>query len=395
MKDITLTFLIRLSAWLPGALLVFVVAAFLLRLEPAYALVFYVAVLPCLLGRLIAGARPVLAEPARALAAALIVFSGLTLLWGVDDGARSLRFAGSAIASLGFLLAMLAVLEDDVTRARLSACLVVAGAVNAVWSIAYALVTHPRDPRLHGWGATSHPILGATVMAVAGLTALSWVLAPVASRARRGFALAAGLLMGAFILMTESRGPLLAVIVAVLFLCAVSVWRIRAFAGLAFLAVIWFVLPKAAREHGAAVLVGRGSSHRLQIWDYTLGLIRDRPLFGHGLAANLHLDVGDQITFPHDMYLSLLFYSGVVGAGIFLAMAGLLTLRLWRGRTDAEWPWLGALWLNMLVSGLTDIGQITKGPGPVWFIVWLPVGLLLTWRPAALTRSQKPGTLAL
>jgi hypothetical protein len=30
------------------------------------------------------------------------------------------------------------------------------------------------------------------------------------------------------------------------------------------------------------------------------------------------------------------------------------------------------------VTGLTVLGQITKGPGPLWFIVWLPLGLLLT-----------------
>jgi TM2 domain-containing membrane protein YozV len=46
-----------------------------------------------------------------------------------------------------------------------------------------------------------------------------------------------------------------------------------------------------------------------------------------------------------------------------------------------------ALWLNLLVAGLTDMGQITKGPGPLWLIVWLPIGLIAgayptRWRPA-------------
>ena len=168
------------------------------------------------------------------------------------------------------------------------------------------------------------------------------------------------------------------------FLCAASVWRVRAFAGLAVLAGVWFSLPRAARQHGEAVLVERGSSHRFEVWHYTLGLIRDRPLFGHGLAANLHFVVGagpkDALTFPHDLYLSLLFYSGAVGLLLFAAMAMLLSWRLLRAmrRPDAEWAWLSALWLNVLVVGLTDLGQITKGPGPIWFIVWLPVGLLLT-----------------
>jgi hypothetical protein len=130
---------------------------------------------------------------------------------------------------------------------------------------------------------------------------------------------------------------------------------------------------------------------------------------GHGLAANLHLDVGgsagkdvgDVITFPHDLYLSLLFYSGVVGFGLFVAMAGVLTWRLrpawWAGGwRNAEWAWLSALWVNVLVAGLTDLGQITKGPGPLWFIVWVPVGLLLgaRGRRAAAYLSEPPQVMA-
>jgi O-antigen ligase len=373
----------RLSSLLPGALLVFVAAAFLLPNEPSFALVFYVAVLPCLIARLVAARGVALTDAAQILAVCLVVWSGLTLLWGTDDGHRSWRFAGDTAATLGFVLAMLLTLGDRVMRARLGTVLVAAGAANAVFSIAVFVITHPVFPRLRGWGATTHPILGAAVMATAALTALSRALVPAAPRRIRALNVAAFAVMAVFILMTESRGPLLAGLIGMLLLCAASVWRVRALMSFVALAALWFSLPRAAREHGEAVLVQRGSSHRFQVWDYTLGLIRDRPLFGHGLAANLHLDVGDKITFPHDLYLSLLFYSGIVGFLIFVAMAALLTWRLmpWRwaaGWRDPEWAWLAALWLNLLVVGLTDLGQITKGPGPMWFIVWLPVGLLLT-----------------
>jgi O-antigen ligase len=118
-------------------------------------------------------------------------------------------------------------------------------------------------------------------------------------------------------------------------------------------------------------------SHRLEIWDYTLRMIGDRPLLGHGLAANLHLNVGEDITFPHDLYLSLLFYTGVVGLLLFAGFAGLLAWRLWLRRGRQETLWIAALGINALLSGLTDLGQITKGPGPIWFIVWLPLGLAL------------------
>jgi hypothetical protein len=33
--------------------------------------------------------------------------------------------------------------------------------------------------------------------------------------------------------------------------------------------------------------------------------------------------------------------------------------------------------LHLVVSGLTDLSQITKGPGPLWFIIWVPIILAL------------------
>ena len=374
----------RLSAWLPGALLLFVAASFALPREPAYALVFYLTVLPCVIAQLAVGRHRLPADPAHILAIGLIVFSGLTLLWGTDDGHRSWRFAGGAVATLGLLLTLLMTQGQAPHRARLASLLVVVGALNAAFAIALFWITNPVFPRLRGWGASSHPILGAAVMTIPALTALARGLVAATPRRTRALNLAAFAIMAVFILMTESRGPLVAGAAATLFLCAVSIWRVRAYLAIAAATAIWFALPRAVRQHSETVLVQRGSSHRFQIWDYTLGLIRDRPLFGHGLAANLHLDIGDLITFPHDLYLSLLFYSGIVGFGLFVALAGIITWRLlpraasalsWR---NPEWAWLAALWIDLLLVGLTDLGQITKGPGPIWFIVWIPLGLLLT-----------------
>jgi O-antigen ligase len=366
--------LARLSNALPWALLLFAAAAFLLPSEPSYALVFYVAVIPTLAARLIRGPRALTASTALALA--LVAWSGLTLLWGIDDGHRSFRFLGDTLSTACLVLAMAAALPDPIWRRRLITLLITVGAANAAWSIAVFFITHPVYPRLRGWGATLHPILGAAVMAVPYLTALAGTLPDP----RRNWGkLLAAIVMAMFIILTESRGPLLAAALGTVFLCAAGPWRWRAFATLAAAAVIWWALPAALHNHAAKVLVSRGESHRLEIWTYTLNTIRERPLFGHGLAANLHFVANDPITFPHDLYLSLLFYSGAVGLALFAALATLLSWRLIRARKAPEFPWLAALWLNLLVAGLTDLGQITKGPGPLWLIVWLPMGLIATY----------------
>ena len=366
----------------------FVASAFLLPTGPAYALVFYLLLsmfafqgLPRLPGH--AASR----DGGAVLAGLLIAWSALTLIWGHDDGHRTLKFAVDAACTLGFVLMMLEAWSGAPwVHRRLATVLIWAGTSNAALSTFLGLFRDHTIPRLHGWGVTAHPILGASVMTIAYLAALSRALEETRWRAAH---LAAAGLMLTFVFLTESRGPMLAACVATLFLFAAGPWRKRAFGGTVLAACAWLLLPANIKHHEEVMLAARGASHRFEIWDRTLQMVGDHPLFGNGLAANLDLP---GMTFPHDLYLSLLFYSGAVGLALFMALAGVVTWRLWRGRAcgDPGWLWTASLWINALLSGLTDLGQIVKGPGPIWFIVWLPVGLVLATspRPAPLRRAS-------
>ncbi len=357
------------SIWLLSlkkeALASFILCCFCLPTEAAFSLVFYLAVIPSLfLQRHVRLAWPV---------AGLIVWSGLTLLWGEGDTRRVFAFALGAVCTLLFMAALGADLRHPLAMRRLGTLLIWAGCVNALWSIALGLTLHTITPQLLGWGITHHPILGASVMAVALLTAL---IRAVSEPPRRWLHAAACVVMAAFILLTESRGPLLACTLGVLIIVLGGPWRRRA--GLVIMTgcVLLTREPIAWRQHQIGIVMNRGDHHRFEAWSRTLQLIRQRPLFGHGLAANLDLP---GITFPHDLYLGVLFYSGLVGAAIFVALAVTVTTRLLRLPSGPDRLWLAALWVNALVAGLTDLGQITKGPGALWLIVWLPIGMILAY----------------
>lgn len=404
-------FVPRLGEALPYVLVVFMAATFALPAGPDYALIFYVAVAPCTVAAIVTRTRIVF-DASFVLTVTLIVWSGCTLFWGHDEGNRSLGFFRDTVCTLLYVLALSIVIAEPCWRGRLVRTLILAGTANALWSMALGWAFHSDAERLTGWGVTRHAILGASSMAIPYLLSLHRALSGRGTHWRRWRDGLPALTMATFILFTDSRGPLLAAAVGTFLLCAAGPWRRFALPGFALVVALWWAPslpiprflakapPPAALEaepyrptqtppahapawlqpHSLDQLERRGTSHRLDIWAESIRLIRERPLFGHGLADNIHVDGdrGEVFTFPHDLYLSLLFYSGIVGLLLFAAIVLALALRLIRLRGRPEVPVLAALLTDALLAGLTDLGQITKGPGPIWIILWLPLILAMT-----------------
>jgi O-antigen ligase len=368
------------------ALLVFTAAAFVLPGEASYGLVFYIVMLP-----LVAWHCRHRKLPGRALGLAflLIAWSGLTLLWTEDPGHRRAGFAFATLCTAAFVTALDATFADPAWRRRWAGLLVWAGAGNAAWSLLHGLPSLHAGERILGWGVTRQPILGGAVMSLAYLTAASRAGTSGCSPRSRILYLAAATAMAAFVLAMQSRGALLAAAGGTILLLAAGPWRLRAAMAFAAAFAAWFiVIPESWHRHLSQLLLERGTSHRFEIWSVTWRLIRQKPILGHGLAANVP---PSPTGFPHSLILSLLFYSGSIGLLLFLALAGLAAIRLAKTPKTPDRVWVAAICLSGLLAGLTDLGQITKGPGPIWLIIWAPLFLALT-SPAAAAAPRAPAT---
>jgi O-antigen ligase len=347
-------------------------AGFFVAPNPLWAMLFYLGVIP-------AWAPPLLrretwpSDAGSAVGIALILWFTLTTAWDGSGAFGHLLWLWNGLCTLLFFVAGRAAFGPaGAERERLVGLLIGCALANAAIAFARVAAFGMVNGRMVGWAETKHPILGASIIGVCVVLAAGRLLEG-RSRSLAGAMVAAGLV---FIVLTGSRGPLIAVSGALALLllgCRPRLLLAALVVGAVAFAALAAAFPAAAADAWGR-LMQRGWSSRLDIWRLALHEIAERPLFGHGPSARLDRTTDN---FPHDLFLSTLFYSGAVGLLLLLALLALAALAAWR-RPDrvARWTLL-ALLAHTILSGLTDLSQITKGPSPMWYIVWLPVALAL------------------
>lgn len=364
-----------------AAFTAFLVGGFLLRPNTAWASIYYAAVLPTFLA--LAWRRRgeiCFRDPALGWAFLAIAWFGLSLAWGVDQPpGKAPRYLVSVAVNSTFVLCAYVFFSD--ARARwlelLKRLLPLAAAANALVSLAIHFSANSGSEllstRLVGWGETRHPILGADVMCIALIFAVQRLWCET-SGLWRSVSVAAIALGVSFVLATGSRGPLLALLAGVS--CFVALSCPRRFPvvviGMAVVAAAIYATVPGIVEFVHVNL--ERDSFRLEIWREVVALVKQRPLLGYG-AANSRWFVNPDFTFPHSLYMSALFYGGVVGLGLVLGLLAVAALKAWRhGGEDRSL--LLALLTVAVVAGLTDIGQFAKSPSELWYILWLPLTLI-------------------
>ena len=361
----------------------------LLPSNAAWGLLCYVLLLPVVLARLARGWRPDWRDYNFSAMLVLCVWSSLAILWDHNisgQGNGHGYWALNAACTFAFLLCFkMAETDAPGSRERAITVMISAGAVNALMSLGMFLLSGDLDSRMKGWGAAQNPVLGAAIMDICLLLALERVVQR--GRARRYY-LVAMVPMLLYLLFSYSRMPLLALGCA-LSIIAFSNWAVFrrvAVAGLCVLlaaGVVWLLKPGLA-EMFVQNLLARGTDCHLTIWGTAWQLIVSNPIVGYGPSARLPIlphGFCPAYPSPHNLYLSLLLYSGVIGFLLFWVCELQL---FWHLRRNAR-GFSARLWLAVmvipLVGGLSDLTQVIKGPSPLWYIIWVPMLLVRSMRP--------------
>lgn len=319
--------------------------------------------------------KEVLREP---LAIAFLLFSAwalTSLFWSPQahpdtDLYRRPLHTFMLFAGCGLLLHY----RNDLFKPIFFSAAVIATVVCAINLVAFASGFEPGMRMIGGRGALDNPLLSSHVF---GFFCVYWLYVCVTTKRLHALWLSVPALaiMTVAILATGSRTPLVALVLAVLWMGFLSRNRrsVLMVAGLVLAAAALLLFyPQLITE--------RGSSFRFEIWQIILGRIADHPWIGHSYDSELYVlpanYPAEPLREPHSFALGVLYYVGIIG---FIPWAFMLAWGLYKGLKARAQP-LFILASSLLAygigAGLTEGGGILSRPKEHWFLLWIPLALL-------------------
>ncbi len=229
--------------------------------------------------------------------------------------------------------------------------------------------------------------------------------------------------------LTQRRGKrlALAVLLGSLFLCLARTTAVGAWLGFGIGLAVVIIGYSGIRRYapmflGTLVLIGGFFLHRVgrlgrffslsdvgrvdrwAMWQAAIGMIRDRPLFGHGvntfMANYLKYWVGGerQPRYAHSCYLQVAAETGVVGLVAFVGLLGAIGVQLCRGlqelTKEARLLLLGfsaGLLAFVVQSGVDTNFYALRQVALFWVLAGLAVGLSIKPTERSATGSKTAG----
>jgi O-antigen ligase len=186
------------------------------------------------------------------------------------------------------------------------------------------------------------------------------------------------------LLLTQSRGPLLALIVAavVAFLCKPK-WNAKIFIG----SLLVILLASLALYYSGALDTfmhrledtSRAGSVRFGIWQHAFDVAKEKAIFGWGFDKELLFvnGFGQTVTTTHSLYFATFLKGGVVGLLLMLAMV-LFAFRQCLRHLAANHKVEIAVLLFTLIFYTTQGMFVISNPREYWVLFWIPMAIVFS-----------------
>ncbi len=191
-----------------------------------------------------------------------------------------------------------------------------------------------------------------------------------------GYGLAAFICL-LFIILAQPRGVLIALSVCVfIYLIVRRDFKILFILSISALVILVFSF------YGYDLGNMLSFSYRLEMWESVLKQSLERPWFGHGFLHDSRV-MASGVLFPHAhrIYVSIFFFSGVVGLILFGMMLLSALYYAYINRATDKFLFAGLAVVFASIALISDVGRVIVSPNDIWFYLWFPMGVLLASRP--------------
>ncbi|MGH8352415.1 MAG: O-antigen ligase family protein [Pseudomonas sp.] len=296
----------------------------------------------------------------------------LSLAWsGTDNGTGSLIKRPLYVLLLLLAAGLIALRAPQRIRCATEISALIAS-LSGLLSLAYYLYAGGSQ-RFNGYGALYNPLLSAHVY---GFFAALWLsLWFLRRNPREPLALASLGVLGVLIICTGSRTPLVGLSASLLWLALIC-WNKRSLLALALGMLATVALLLLSPES----LTQRGLSYRPEIWAEAWQHILQKPWLGHGYDHPMSLWIaGIEYAFadPHNMELAVLYYGGAIGFALWALLYAVAFRFAWRNRRQPLALIGSTLLVFGLAAGLTEGGAFISRPKEHWFLIWIPMAILV------------------
>ena len=177
-----------------------------------------------------------------------------------------------------------------------------------------------------------------------------------------------------YILLCQSRGPLLAFITALVMGSIFGKnWKVI---GIFITLFIVFMVFLDFYDLGIRSFYERGLSLRLIFWKGAIKHISEAPLFGKGWFADVDMLIGNHRWSPHNLLLLVSAKSGVIGGGLLLLL--ILTTFVHSYKyfvASGNWIFI-SIFVYFIICMTFDYTHILYKPNLGWIIFWMPIALI-------------------
>ncbi|MCU9950695.1 O-antigen ligase family protein [Pseudomonas sp. PDM13] len=255
------------------------------------------------------------------------------------------------------------------------------------WFRFYLVNGMPWEERLSGVGQLSHSILAAHVFGF--FTMVLYGLRPRGIRQVILWGAALSMLF-IYLLFAQSKGVWVAVMFSLVLTPIWGRWLLYK-----YVAVICVVAVVALYGFVPELITQRGMSYRPELFSAGVEMWKQSGfLLGTGLGDHYSLfleSIPAAFDHPHNFYLSVAIQVGLVGLIFWGMVWGGVVGHAWFARQLFLRRVILGVWVFSTVSLLSDGFNVWDKPREIWFLTWVPVGLMLMlWRSQAVSDKASP-----